>query len=214
MESESLNSNDIKNILIKIRDLMIENEKYLFKLDSIMGDGDLGITMRKGFNKIVENILEMNENMVGKILMKAGFTISSTVPATMGVLVGSGLIKAGKIVIEKSEINLADLAKMMDSFVLGIMQRGKSKPGEKTIIDSLYPVTESLKLAIKNKISLKDSFSIAYKSAVEGLESTKKMTSVHGRALYHKERAVGIEDPGAAVGMLLIKGFNEYLKSR
>jgi len=209
---DKLNSSDIKKILTKIKDLMIENEEYLFKLDSTMGDGDLGITMKKGFTKVVEEVSNLKEDSVGKILIKAGMTISSTASSTIGTLVAAGFMRAGKIVIDRTEINLNDLANMMDVFVKGIMERGKSKPGEKTIIDSLYPAAKALKLAAKNKKNLKESFIDAYRSAVEGLEATKEMASVHGRAIYHIKRASGIEDPGAAAGMIMIEAFYDYFK--
>ena len=211
---DKLNSSDIKRILTKIKDLMIENEEYLFKLDSTMGDGDLGITMKKGFNKVVEEVSNLKEDSVGKILIKAGMAISSVASSTIGTLVATGFMRAGKIVIDRTEINLNDLANMMDAFVNGIMERGKSKPGEKTIIDSLYPAAKALKSAVKNKKNLKESFIDAYRSAVEGLEATKKMTSVHGKAVYHTERASGTEDPGAVAGVLIIKGFNDYLSEK
>lgn len=208
---DKLNSEDIKKVLDTIRHIINENEEYLFRLDSAMGDGDLGITMKNGFSKIVEVISNLEEDSVGKILIKAGMTISSAVPSTMGTLVGTGFMRAGKSVIGKTEIDLSDSARMIEAFVSGIMERGKSKPGERTIVDSLYPASETLKLAAEKRKSLKEGFNDAYKSSIEGLESTKKMTPVHGKAVYHAERSSDVEDPGAAVGMLIMKGFNDYL---
>ena len=89
--------------------------------------------------------------LLRKKRIKAGMAISSVASSTIGTLVATGFMRAGSIVIDKTEINLTDLANMMDAFVKGIMERGKSKPGEKTIIDSLYPAAKALKLAAKNK---------------------------------------------------------------
>ncbi len=103
---------------------------------------------------------------------------------------------------------------VFSAFVNGIMERGKSKPGEKTIIDSILPFSDSLKNALNKKASLPEAFKIAYSAAKEGLESTKNMTSIHGKAFYHTERSKGTVDPGAAAGVLFIRGFLEYITSK
>jgi len=209
---DKLNSTDVKEIFAKAKDIMNENESYLFKLDSDMGDGDLGLTMSKGFSRVYEVVSELNEESVGKIFIKAGMTLASAVPSTMGTLIATGLMRAGKAVKDKTEVDLSDFALMLESFINGIMERGKAKLGERTIIDSLYPASEALKSAFKSKKSLKESFKEAYISSKEGVEATRKMTPKHGKAIYHSERSAGKEDPGAAAGMLLIKAFYDYLQ--
>lgn len=208
---DKVDAKNIKNIFVKIRDVMDENEDFLFKLDSDMGDGDLGLTMNKGFSKVNEVVSEMNEKDIGKIFIKAGVTLASAVPSTMGTLVATGLMRAGKTVKNKTEINLQDFAIMMENFVNGIMERGKAKPGDKTIIDSLLPAARALKFASESGKSLEEGFREAYESSKEGVEATKKMVSKHGKAVYHIERSAGREDPGATAGMLLIKAFYDYL---
>ena len=46
-----LTKNDIFEIFKSIRDLMADKKDELIKIDNL-GDGDLGLTMEKGFNKI------------------------------------------------------------------------------------------------------------------------------------------------------------------
>lgn len=211
---DKLNAGDIKKILITTRDLMVENEQYLFKLDSVMGDGDLGITMKKGFTKIAETLSSIQEEDIGKVLLKAAMTITSTSPGTMGTLMGTGLMRAGKASMGESQVDLNQLAEMMDSFVQGIMERGRSRPGDRTIIDSLYPAVKSLKESARGSLRLKEALNLAYQESKKGLKSTKKMSPAHGKAMYHKQHAADTEDPGAAAGMLLVKGFNDYISKR
>ncbi len=209
---DKLNSKNIKDIFSKIKDIMVENEDFLFKLDSDMGDGDLGLTMSRGFSKVNEVIAEMDEKNIGKIFIKAGMTLASAVPSTMGTLIATGLMRAGKAVKDKKEIDLQDFAVMMESFVSGIMERGKARPGDKTIIDCLLPASKALKFASENGKTLEEGFKEAYRSSKEGVEATKGMISKHGKAVYHIERSAGKEDPGAAAGMLMIKAFYNYLQ--
>lgn len=209
---DKINAKSVKELFARIKDVMVKNEDLLFKLDSEMGDGDLGITMSKGFLKVDEVIKEMDEEDIGKIFIKAGMTLASAVPSTMGTLMATGFMRAGKTVKGKIEVNLADFALMMKDFVNGIIERGKARPGDKTIIDSLLPASDTLEKASKKGEPLIESFKEAYRSSKRGVESTKEMVSKHGKALYHIERSAGKEDPGAVAGMLLIKAFYDYLK--
>lgn len=209
---DKINAKSVKELFARIKDVMVKNEDLLFKLDSEMGDGDLGITMSKGFLKVDEVIKEMDEEDIGKIFIKAGMTLASAVPSTMGTLMATGFMRAGKTVKGKIEVNLADFALMMKDFVNGIIERGKARPGDKTIIDSLLPASNTLEKASKKGEPLIESFKKAYRSSKRGVESTKEMVSKHGKALYHIERSAGKEDPGAVAGMLLIKAFYDYLK--
>ena len=211
---EKLDAKDIKAIFGKVQEIMVENEDYLFELDSKMGDGDLGLTMKNGFVKVDEGLRTFEETDIGKIFIKAGIILASAVPSTMGTLMATGLMRSGKEFKGKNQIDLTDLADGFSAFVNGIMDRGKSKPGEKTIIDSILPVADSLKNAVNKKVSLSEAFKIAYSAAKEGLESTKNMTSIHGKAFYHTERSRGTVDPGAAAGVLFIRGFSEYITSK
>lgn len=91
-----------------------------------------------------------------------------------------------------------------------IMEKAKSKPGEKTILDSLFPAIEQLNK--NNKIEVGRAFEIAYKAAVAGSESTINMRSVHGRAAYYGDKSIGLLDGGSVVGKLIFEGIYNYYK--
>jgi len=209
-----LNYSDLEGLFAKIKDIMVENKENLFKLDSAIGDGDLGITMSNGFSKVYEIISASEEKDIGRVFIKVGMTLAETVPSTLGTLMATGFMRAGKAVKGKTEVDLSDSALMASAFVEGIMKRGKAKPKEKTIIDSLYSAFQALKLASEEGRNLKDGFKEAYKAAKDGAEATKEMLPKHGRAVWYGEKSIGKKDSGAVAGMLLIKAFYEYLESK
>ena len=209
-----LNSSDLEGLFAKIKDIMVENKENLFKLDSAIGDGDLGITMSTGFSKVYEMISALEEEDIGRAFMKVGMTLAETVPSTLGTLMATGFMRAGKTIKGKTEVDLPDSVLMASAFVEGIMERGKTEPKEKTIIDSLYPAFQALKLASEDGIDLKEGFKKAYEAAKVGAEATKEMLPKHGRAVWYGEKSIGKKDPGAVAGMLLIKAFYEYLESK
>ena len=212
-----LNSSDLEGLFAKIKDVMVENKENLFKLDSAIGDGDLGVTMSSGFSKVYEMISVLEEKDtgdIGRVFIKVGMTLAEAVPSTLGTLMATGFMRAGKAVKGKTEVNLSDSVLIAYAFVEGIMERGKTEPREKTIIDSLYPALQALKLASEDGIDLKEGLKKAYEAAKDGAEATKEMLPKHGRAVWYGEKSIGKKDPGAVAGMLLIKAFYEYLESK
>lgn len=208
---DALNGQDIKQILANMADLMEEKKNELGELDQVIGDGDLGLTMSKGFRAVADVLASLEERDVGKILGKAGMVMASAVPSTMGTLMGTGLMRSGKAAMGKEEVGLNDLAAMMNDFVEGLMARGKAKPGDKTIIDAMYPAAEALKAAAGEGKTLAAGLEAACTVAQQGLEATKRMISQHGKAACFQERTLGKQDPGATVGMWLMKVFADYV---
>ena len=196
---------DIIRILQNLKQLFNEHKEFLVELDGRMGDSDLGLTMSKAFTAAHDELMQTEETDIGKILMKAGMVMAKAAPSTMGTLMGTGFMRGGKAVAGKSEISTADLADFFQAFVAGIMERGKAKPGEKTIIDSLKPAADTLVEARDQDIQT--AVQAAIVSAQQGLESTKDMIARHGRIAYYKEQSKGQEDPGATAGVILMKGF-------
>jgi dihydroxyacetone kinase-like protein len=202
---ESLVKEDILKILHNLKQLFDDNKNFLVELDARMGDGDLGLTMTKAFTAVYEELGNTAETDIGKIFMKAGMLMAKAAPSTMGTLMGTGFMRGGKAVSGREEISTADLADFFQAFVNGIMERGKAKPGEKTIIDSLKPAADTL-LELKGE-PVSTAVQSALLSAENGQESTKSMVAQHGRIAYYKEQSKGQEDPGATAGVILIKGF-------
>ncbi|MEW5814166.1 MAG: dihydroxyacetone kinase subunit DhaL [Spirochaetota bacterium] len=204
---ERLCKKDILSILYTIRKIMEDNKEFLIQLDSTMGDGDLGLTMTKAFIAADEELKKSEESDIGKLLMKAGTTIAKAAPSTMGTLVATGFMRGGKALSGKENLTTSDLADFFQAFVNGVMERGKAKPGEKTIIDALKPAADALSAAILK--TPREALSDALAAAEKGLEATKNMIARHGRIAYYQEQAKGKQDPGATAGVFIVKGFYE-----
>ena len=200
-----LGKDDIIEILHNLKQLFNDNRDFLVELDGRMGDGDLGLTMSKAFTAAHDELMDTEETDIGKILMKAGMIMAKAAPSTMGTLMGTGFMRGGKAISGKNKISTADLADFFQAFVSGIMERGKAKPGEKTIIDSLKPAADTL--AQLGAEDAENAMQKALLSAQNGLEATKAMVARHGRIAYYKEQSKGQADPGATAGVILIQGF-------
>ena len=210
MAHEKLLFPDVKTIFGLLKEVMASNKDRLIEIDGIMGDGDLGLTMASAFSAAADEIPE--EPDLGKVFTKAGMAMAKAAPSTMGTLMGTGFMRGGKAVKEKTELGLEEMARFWRAFVEGLEERGKAKPGDKTIIDSLDPAASALEKAAVAGKSLNEGFADALLAAEGGMENTRTMAAQFGRMAYNQEKSKTLIDPGSVVGHLLIKTFADYIK--
>ncbi|MGI6467412.1 MAG: dihydroxyacetone kinase family protein [Sphaerochaetaceae bacterium] len=124
-----LQLDDFKAIFTKLNEMAQANRDYLIELDSVMGDGDLGLTMAAIFKAGDEFAQSYTDDDIGSMLMKGGMVMAKAAPSTMGTLMATGFMRGGKALRDKTEISLNDMALFWRTFTDGIAERGKSKVG-------------------------------------------------------------------------------------
>ena len=88
--------NQIPDLFAVVGKLFVEKKEELCDMDARLGDGDLGLTMSKGYSslpELIRNEMDGAGGDIGKLLMKAGMKMSSLVPSTMGFLMSSGVME-------------------------------------------------------------------------------------------------------------------------
>lgn len=193
-----MNAEKLKGLLSVWAALMTEKKDWLIELDSVVGDSDLGLTMSDGFAAASGAAAESELTDVGKLAYQAGKAMATAVPSTMGTLMASGLMNAGKVLKGQEE---ADDAAFFQAYLDGVQNRGKAQLGEKTFLDGLAPAVE----ALKEGKTLAETAGIAW----DAFENTKGMLAKHGRMAIRGEASRDMLDPGAAVAALLMKGYAE-----
>ena len=204
-----MNAEYLVSFLREAKDIMAENREYLINLDSVVGDGDLGLTMSDGFLAAYEAVTEKGETDAGRLLYQAGKAMSTAVPSTMGTLMASGLMQAGKALKGNTELSPGQVAELFQAYLEGVANRGKAKIGEKTFLDGLAPGVEALKEAVEAGEDLPTASAKAAAAAQKGFENTVGMLAVHGRAATRGEASRKLQDPGAAVAALLMKALEK-----
>jgi len=194
----------IKDIFIKISDVIIENKKYLTKLDSAIGDGDHGINMSRGFKKVKEKLSSNNYENNSDLVKTVAMTLISTIGGAAGPLYGTAFLNVSKV-IPDSDFDIDSAIEIGESAVNGIQKRGKAEQGEKTMLDAIMPSVESLRESKEKGLELKDALEECKKTAEEGMNATMPMQATKGRASYLGERSKGHQDPGATSSYLIIK---------
>lgn len=200
-----MNSSYLVNMLSEISKIMDENKSRLIELDSVVGDGDLGLTMTKGFRAAYETAEGSGEADAGRLLYGAGKAMSSAAPSTMGTLMALGLMQGGKVLKGKTELTDTDIADFLAAYEDAVMTRGKAKLGEKTFLDGFDPGVKALKAALESGESLADATQKAAAASEEGFKAATDMIAVHGKPAVKGEASRGMEDPGAAVAVLIMQ---------
>lgn len=206
-----MNSSSLAKVIACIKDEMVENKDYLVELDQQNGDGDLGISMANGYTKIAEFMADSDIKDLGMLLMKSASVFNEAAPSSLGTITSFGFMGMAKSLKGKEEADLSDIVDALSAGLDKIMEKAKSKPGEKTILDSLHPGIEVLKSNIQ--LDPMEAFRLASIAAEEGSENTRNMLSVHGRAAYYGDKSLGVLDGGSVVGKLIFKGIYSYLEN-
>lgn len=200
---------ELKLLFANWADIMRQEKDKLIDLDSIVGDGDLGLTMNDGFNAAYQGIKESAEQDIGKFCYTAGKIMSTAVPSTMGTLMASGLMQVGKVFKGQTTMTPAEFGQFFAAFFDGVQARGHAKVGEKTFLDGLYLAVQTLQNA-SNDTEFKQLAQQAYQSAQQGVQATQNMIAVHGRAATRGEQSRTLLDPGAYVASLLLQGYVNF----
>ena len=189
---------------------VLRNELYFSDLDGLAGDGDFGTSLATGFRVIENEWGEIPKTDIGAMLLKISMLVSKHVGGSSGPIWGTGFMKAAMLTRGKEAITLQDLADMLGSAIEGIQARGGAQLGDKTLLDALIPVHETLKQHAAGgdrAAALKEAADVAE----DAIETTKSLVAHRGRASQVGERSAGTPDPGiVSIAVILndwCKGF-------
>ena len=187
--------------------IFAEKKEELCTMDAQMGDGDLGLTMDKGYGALPALLQEnMEAGDIGKTLMKGGMKMSSLVPSTMGTLMSSGIMEGGKALKGKDAMGPRELADCLTAFAAGVQKRGKCQPGDRTILDALDAGAQAAAKAAEEGGDLSAVIAAACEGAAQGVEATKDMVPKFGKAAVFAAKAKGVPDQGAMAGLYMLQG--------
>lgn len=200
----ALDSQDFLRLLANLKEMALQSKEFLVKLDSVAGDGDLGLSMADGFAAVNAHLGNGCFNDVGDVLYYAGKILSVKAPSSLGTLIAFGFVGAGKAAKGRSEISLLDFVGILEAFEQSIMSLGKANVGDKTFLDGFDPALKILKTAKSNE-EVKLLFGKASEAAIEGSRNTVNLVAKFGRIAFKGEESKGILDPGSALAALMIK---------
>lgn len=200
--TETINTAAFVQIVDKMADVIIENEVPFCEADK-MGDGDFGMSIAKGFKQLKADWATRKKGDIGQFLVSCSEIIKEYCGGASGPIWGSAFKYAGKSMLGKKEVSLADVALLFTEANRGVYETGKksfgkgAEIGDKTLVDALKPCAMALTKAAEKGKSLREGLALGAKAAHEGAEATKTHVATLGRAGTVGERSIGYPDAGA-----------------
>ena len=204
-------SKRVIEILSKISEQIQMEKEFLTELDNVIGDGDHGINMARGFKEVDKKLPDLAGKDIGAILKAVGMTLVSTVGGASGPLYGTAFLKAGAAVGAKTEMDGGDFIAALEAAIGGVQMRGKAHEGEKTMLDALIPALSAIKKSYVEDSNFQTALAKGVAAAEEGVEYTKTIIATKGRASYLGERSIGHQDPGATSSCILLKVISQMI---
>jgi dihydroxyacetone kinase-like protein len=204
----SLAPETLKTLVKAAAEQVIANAAELTALDQAIGDGDHGANMKRGFEAVLGKLDTIAALPPAEAFKTIGKTLVMTVGGASGPLYGSFFLAAGDALATKDLPG--DLADVFGSGVKAVSSRGRSQAGEKTMLDVLFPVLETLQSeAIGPGLIAR-----VRTTAGEAAARTAPMRATKGRASYLGERSIGHVDPGARSSCVLLHAVCDTLEAR
>jgi dihydroxyacetone kinase-like protein len=181
---------------------VIAETEALTTLDQAIGDGDHGLNMKRGFEAVLADLDLLAAKPLPEMLKGIGMTLVMKVGGASGPLYGTLFLELGKAIPPTP--GRQEVAAAFSVGIDGVMARGKSERGQKTMLDVLVPVHAAL-VGGADAAQLRE---VAHGAA----EATVPMHALRGRASFLGARSIGHMDPGARSSALMLVALIDALE--
>jgi dihydroxyacetone kinase phosphoprotein-dependent L subunit len=205
---------DVEAVVRTIATVAVDNEKYFGDLDAVVGDGDFGYSMARGFELVLQGWDDFDRTDIGTFLKKIAVMITSRIGGTSGPIWGTAFLRAGATAGATDRLEPAQIVAMLRASIEGIKARGKSEVGDKTLLDALVPTVDVIEEQISAGHDTAATLRAAAATAREHAEATRPMQAMRGRASYTGERSIGTLDAGAVAVAVMFEALADEWPKR
>ncbi|MDD3139697.1 MAG: dihydroxyacetone kinase subunit DhaL [Lachnospiraceae bacterium] len=200
-----------KPVLLKIVASIQDNKAYLGEVDGLIGDGDHGMNMNKGFSLFESRFADKDFSFT-EGLDALGTILFTEIGGSMGPIYGTIFMDTAEAGDDLDYITLEDLGDMLACGLKGLQGIVEANVGDKTLIDTLSPSIEALKKAATEGKNLSDALDDLKIAAQIGRDSTKDMVAKFGRSSRLGERSRGVLDAGATSCCIILTAMADGIK--
>jgi dihydroxyacetone kinase len=199
-------------IITRMLAVIAEREDELGALDAVAGDGDHGRGMVRGL-KAADQAAADTAGDAGAVLTAAGKAFADSAGGASGALWGALLGTLGGALGGAEEIDTKLVHGGLKQGMAMVMRLGRSKPGDKTLLDALDPFLTALGEQADAGTPLPQAWQAALPAARDGRDATTSLTPRRGRSAALGERSLGTPDPGATSLVYCLEAAGEVLIS-
>lgn len=213
MRMDVFQNNDGKPVLMKMVRAIQDNKDYLGEVDGLIGDGDHGMNMNKGFT-VFEERFGKRKFSLDEGLSELGMILLNEIGGSMGPIYGTIFMAMAESAEGKETLGVSDLADMLEAGLEELQGLVDARVGDKTLVDTLTPAAAVLKDSALKNDTIGSALENMKKAAREGRDSTKDMVAKYGRSSRLGERSRGVLDAGAVSCCILLESFADGIVER
>ncbi len=201
------------DIVSAIAQRIVENRGYLSDIDGLIGDGDHGVNMAKGFSLAAER-LRGEARPLSTSLATVGDVLMTEIGGSMGPLYGVMFSGFADALDGVEDIDAPAFERMLRMGLAEVQSIGNAKVGDKTLIDAYAPALQAFSAATAKGESFAAALKALVVAAEKGRDGTIDLVAKIGRASRLGERSRGVLDPGAASCAIILRTLAEGAKAK
>ena len=208
----TMNAQQLRDMFLFVARRLVDSEDFLTEIDIKIGDGDHGMNMNKGFT-LYEEQLGDQDTSLSDGLFDLGSVLLNKIGGSMGPIYGTIFMEMSSVIEDVEDITLETFSEMLRSGLDGLYKIVDARPGDKTLVDTLYPVCQYVREAANAQTDFSAALEEMKQVAEQGKQSTKDLTAKYGRAARLGERSRGVLDAGATSCCILLQAMADGMKS-
>ncbi len=200
-----------KNIVLNMIDTIVQNKQYLSEIDGLIGDGDHGINMAKGFSGCAQRLEKLGDQAqhLPTALNQLSLALMDDIGGSMGPLYGKFFDGWVSVLTPYSRMDAALFGQALATGIENIQKMGQAQLGDKTLIDTLLPALEAYNSALTEHASFEQALQAMAQAAEKGKDSTKNLQAKLGRSARLGSRSIGVLDAGATSCWLILRSLSD-----
>lgn len=209
----SLTNAGAGDIVAEMAEVIVANKAYLSEIDGLIGDGDHGVNMAKGFGRAADRIAGKTLTLSAALAVLSD-VLMSEIGGSMGPLYGMMFADMAGAIDDADQIDAARFGAMLRAGLDGVSDIGAAKVGDKTLMDTLVPAVDSFDAALRNGSDFAEAIEQMKQAAANGRDSTVDMVAKIGRSARLGERSRGVLDAGATSCCMILTALGDGVAKR
>jgi dihydroxyacetone kinase phosphoprotein-dependent L subunit len=207
---DTLSAEQIKSMLLAVAGQVVASQELLCEADRSIGDGDHGIGMAAGFEAVAKELESHEYTDAYAVFSTAGRTMIRVMGGASGIIFGLLFYGGAKGMPPQTQLTVQDFAQLFARALAEIQAKGQARPGDKTLVDGLAPVAQSMQASAASAAGFAQLFQDAALAAEQGKEQSKGYVARFGKASALGERAVGYPDPGCVSLVVITTAMRDW----
>ena len=200
-------------IVAELAEVIMANRAYLSEIDGLIGDGDHGVNMAKGFGRAAERIAGRDLSL-GGAMAELSDVLLTEIGGSMGPLYGLMFQEMAEAIGDADSIDAPAFGAMLRAGLDAVQSVGSAQVGDKTLVDCLQPAVEAFEAAVARSVDFPGAIAAMTVAAERGRDSTTALVARSGRSARLGDRSRGVLDAGAASCCLLLEALGQAAARR